>query len=460
MPIESTSVGLSSFTSDVEMKNLVISSTDIEIFSEPKQYKQQLLSLIKNARRRIYITSLYLQDDEAGREILHALYKAKEITPELDINVFVDFHRGQRGLIGEKESLGNRALYLELAQQYNQTISIYGIAVKRKELFGVLHLKGMVFDDDLFYTGASINDIYMQQGNRYRLDRYYLIDSSALTNRFCQYLRNTFIDSHLAPLLNEQALPNPVQQKQNVLALKVLLKKSTYPLCSVSNNSHSSVITNPITITPLIGFGRRKNQLNKAIRQTIKNTQQKLIIFTPYFNLPPVLAKDVINALKRGVNITLVVGDKTANDFYIADETAFSTIGIVPYIYEMLLKRFVKRYQSFVDKRLLNIHLWQHNDNSFHLKGIISDERFHLLTGSNLNPRAWALDLENGLLLDDPSHGMMDKVIPEINSIMVHTRKINHFSEIDTINDYPLKPKKLLNKIRFSQIDRILKRFL
>ena len=442
------------------MKNLVISSTDIEIFSEAKQYKQQLLALIANARRRIYITALYLQDDEAGREILHALYKAKEITPTLDVSIFVDFHRAQRGLIGEKASLGNRALYLDLAQQYGQKIPIYGIAVKRKELFGVLHLKGMVFDDDLFYTGASINDVYMHEGSRYRLDRYYQIDSAALTNRFCQYLRKIFVDSGLAPLLNEHDLPSPVQQKQNILALKVLLKKSTYPLCSVSSNTHSNVITNPIIITPLIGFGRRKNHLNKVIRQTIKKAKKNLIIFTPYFNLPPVLAKDVINAMKRGVNITLIVGDKTANDFYIADETAFSTIGIVPYIYEMLLKRFVKRYQNFVDKGLLNIHLWQHEDNSFHLKGIISDERYHLLTGSNLNPRAWALDLENGLLLDDASHGLMTKVTPEINGIMEHTKKINHFSEIETLNDYPIKPKKLLNKIRFSQIDRILKRFL
>jgi CDP-diacylglycerol--serine O-phosphatidyltransferase len=442
------------------MKNLVISSTDIEIFSEAKQYKQQLLALIANARQRIYITALYLQDDEAGREILHALYKAKEITPTLDVSIFVDFHRAQRGLIGEKASLGNRALYLDLAQQYGQKIPIYGIAVKRKELFGVLHLKGMVFDDDLFYTGASINDVYMHEGRRYRLDRYYQIDSAALTNRFCQYLRKIFVDSGLAPLLNEHDLPSPVQQKQNILALKVLLKKSTYPLCSVSSNTHSNVITNPIIITPLIGFGRRKNHLNKVIRQTIKKAKQNLTIFTPYFNLPPVLAKDVINAMKRGVNITLIVGDKTANDFYIADETAFSTIGIVPYIYEVLLKRFVKRYQNFVDKGLLNIHLWQHEDNSFHLKGIISDERYHLLTGSNLNPRAWALDLENGLLLDDASHGLMIKVTPEINGIMEHTKKINHFSEIETLNDYPIKPKKLLNKIRFSQIDRILKRFL
>ncbi len=442
------------------MNNLVISNDNIEIFSTPRQYKQELLSLIANARRRIYITALYLQDDEAGREILHALYKAKENTPELDINVFVDFHRGQRGLIGEKESLGNRALYLALAEKYSQKIAVYGIGVKRKELFGVLHLKGMVFDDDLFYTGASINDIYMQQSSRYRLDRYYQIHCSGLTNSFCQYLSSTFIASNLAPLLNETQLPSAAHQKRNIIALKSLLKKATYQVHSVSHDKQSGVIANPISITPLIGYGRRKNNLNKVIRKTIKNTQQKLLIFTPYFNLPPVLAKDVINALKRGVNITLVVGDKTANDFYIADEEAFSTIGIVPYIYEMLLKRFVKRYQNFIDKGLLNIYLWQHENNSFHLKGIISDERYHLLTGSNLNPRAWALDLENGLLLDDPSQGLMSKVSPELVGIMEHTKKVNHFSDLDAVNDYPIKPKKLLNKIRFAQIDRILKRFL
>lgn len=442
------------------MKNLVISNADIEIFSTPKQYKQQLLSLITNARRRIYITALYLQDDEAGREILHALYKAKEITPELDINIFVDFHRGQRGLIGEKESLGNRALYLALAQQYSQKIAIYGIGVKRKELFGVLHLKGMIFDDTLFYTGASINDIYMQQDSRYRLDRYYQIHCSGLSNSFCKYLNSTFVESNLAPLLNEPELPSSIHQKQNIIALKSLLKKSTYSMQLMNNDKKSSVIADPISITPLIGYGRRKNDLNKVIRKTIKNTQQKLLIFTPYFNLPPVLAKDIINALKRGVNITLVVGDKTANDFYVADEEAFSTIGIVPYIYEMLLKRFVKRYQTFIDKGLLNIYLWQHENNSFHLKGVISDDRYHLLTGSNLNPRAWALDLENGLLLDDPSQGLMTKVAPELIGIMEHTKKVNHFSELDGVNDYPIKPKKLLNKIRFAQIDRILKRFL
>jgi len=443
------------------MNNLVVSNADIEIFTAPKEYKQQLLSLIASACERIYITALYLQDDDAGREILHALYQTKANTPDLDIKIFVDYHRGQRGLIGEKESLGNRALYLELAEQYPHEIAIYGVAVKRKELFGVLHLKGMVFDNTLFYTGASINDIYMQQDERYRLDRYYQIKSTGLTNSFCQYLNDVFVTSNLAPLLNNINLPNHAQQNRNIIALKSLLKKtSSYKLDLTKIKQESKLINHPISIHPFIGYGRRKNKLNKAIRQVVQNSQKQLMIFTPYFNLPPVLARDVIKALKRGVKITVVVGDKTANDFFIVNDDEFSTIGIVPYIYEMLLRRFVKRYQHFVDQGLLNIHLWQHENNSFHLKGIISDERYHLLTGSNLNPRAWSLDLENGLLLDDPSGELMAKITPELIAIMAHTMRVNHFNELDRISDYPERPKRLLKKIRITQIGRILKRFL
>ncbi len=439
------------------VKNIVVNGTDIEIFVSPKQYKLQLISLISNATKRIYITALYLQDDAAGREVMHALYQAKMKKPDLDIKVFVDFHRGQRGLIGEKQSLGNRALYLTLANEYPQHIGVYGVAVKRKELFGVLHLKGMVFDDKLFYTGASINDIYFHQQNRYRLDRYCEINSRPLADSFCNYLIDIFVTPGFAPLLNQDILPSQMQQKRNVVALKSLLKKSSYQLTTAMNTNSLKA---PITIQPLIGYGRRGNKLNRTVRNLVQNAQSHLTLFTPYFNLPPVLARDVIKALKRGVVITLVVGDKTANDFYIANEEDYSTIGIVPYIYEMLLKRFVKRYQHFIEQGLLNVHLWKHENNSFHLKGILADDRYHLLTGSNLNPRAWSLDLENGLLVDDPCAQLLDKFNSEMTGLLMKTHKIRHFSEIQSVSDYPEKPQKLLNKIRITQIDKILKRFL
>jgi CDP-diacylglycerol--serine O-phosphatidyltransferase len=442
------------------VQEIIIDGGDVEFFTRPKEYKQQLLLLIKNARQRIFITALYLQDDEAGKEVLSALYQAKASFPELVVNIFVDFNRGQRGLIGEEASLGNRELYLKLADKYPQTINIYGVAVKRKEVFGVLHLKGMVFDNKVFYTGASINDIYLHQAERYRLDRYCTVNSAILADSFCCYLTDTFIESGLAPQLNLANLPDTLQQKKNLALLKQKLKTSRYLVKLPSTHSDSSMSSDNAFITPLVGFGRTKNQLNQTTRKLVQGANDNMVIFTPYFNLPHALARDVIRSLKRGVKTTMVVGDKTANDFFIAADEDFSTIGIVPYIYEMLLRRFVKRYQNFIDKGLLNIYLWKDGDNSFHLKGLRVDERYHLITGSNLNPRAWALDLENALLLDDANQLFLAKTDEELQGILVNTIRVRHFTDIEAVEEYPEKPQKLLKKIRVTQIDRVLKRFL
>lgn len=442
------------------MQEIIVDSGDVTFFTTPKEYKQQLLLLIESARQRIFITALYLQDDDAGREILHALYQAKANFPEMEINIFVDFNRGKRGLIGEKTSLGNRELYLQLAQDYPQTVNIYGVAVKRKEIFGVLHLKGMVFDDTLLYTGASINDVYLHQGERYRLDRYCTIVNSSLATSFCEYLSDTFIDSGLAPLLNQAELPDLAQQKKNLAELKSLLKKAQYNIEADIAPYRSTTLANKVVITPLVGIGRRKNKLNQSTRQLVKKAEENIVLFTPYFNLPHSLARDIIRALKRGVKTTVVVGDKTANDFYIRNEDDFSTIGIVPYVYEMLLKRFVKRYQHFIDQNLLNIYLWKDKDNSFHLKGLRVDDKYHLITGSNLNPRAWALDLENGLLVDDSQKLFLNTTNDELQGILNNTTQVMHYSDIECLSDYPEKPQKLLKKIRVTQIDRVLKRLL
>jgi CDP-diacylglycerol--serine O-phosphatidyltransferase len=439
------------------VNELVVSGKDIQVFYSPKEYKQQVLSLIKSAKKRIYITALYLQNDDAGQEILHALYQAKSDFPDLDIKVFVDFHRAQRGLIGEKNSLGNRALYLELEDKYQQSIDIYGVAVKPREVFGVLHLKGFVFDDQLFYTGASINDIYFHQHDRYRLDRYYQISSRDLSNCFCDFLNENFIKTKLAPRLNGGDLPNKLELREIIHRLKSLVKKAQYkPYLS----GNTRLIENGILLTPLVGCGPRRNRLNSKICQIAQNCQTELRLLTPYFNLPRALAKEVNKALKRGVKVTLIIGDKTANDFYIPPSEPFTTIGIVPYLYEVLLARYVKKQQKYIDDGLLEIRLWQDGSNSFHLKGLVADQRYHLITGSNLNPRAWALDLENGIVLDDAQKQLMPAFEKEWQGIVKNTAVIKNHLQIDDINSYPEKPRNLLKKLRAVQIDRLLKRLL
>ena len=430
-------------------------SDNINVLSGAKQYASALIRLIENAQSRIYITALYLQNDDAGQLVLHALHQAKQNNPQLDIKVFVDFHRAQRGLIGDKSGQGNRDFYLELAQQYSEGIAIYGVPVKRKELMGIWHFKGMVFDDTLLYTGASINDIYLHQHDKYRLDRYYEIQSAELCVSFCQFLDELFVDSGIAPQLNIATLPNKLQVKGKIAKLKIALKIARFKYSTTPVNE-----ANTLNVMPLIGFGRRKNQLNDIIRRTVRASKNELLLFTPYFNLPKPVMRDLRSALKRGVEITIIIGDKKANEFYIADENKFSMIGIIPYIYETFLKNFLKKQKKYLDNNQLKVRLWQHENNSFHLKGIVADKRWHILTGNNLNPRAWGLDLENGLLIDDVEQKLLPTLTKELAEINQHTQLIENHLQIESPEQYPEKPRKLLKKLRISQIDRLLKRFL
>ena len=158
------------------------SGTAITLLPSAADYRQTLLAKIAAATRRIYIVALYLQQDEAGQEILDALYAAKAARPELDVVVLVDWFRAQRGLIGAGKQAGNSAWYQAQNLEHDQEVPVYGVPVQTRELFGVLHLKGCVIDDCVIYSGASINNVYLHKLDKYRLDRYHVVDSTPLAD--------------------------------------------------------------------------------------------------------------------------------------------------------------------------------------------------------------------------------------------------------------------------------------
>ncbi len=430
-----------------------IQADAVQLFCHATDYKQQLLQLIAQAKKRILITALYLQADEAGEQILRALFTAKQQNPSLDVRIYVDFHRARRGLIGQSGGRTNADFYRAVAADYPLPIEIYGVPVKKRELFGVLHLKGFVFDDSLFYSGASLNNIYLAEQQRYRADRYLQIDNQALADAF---------------VAGQQLVLGDLTVVQNLLAAEADIahaykaghrnwlkhaRNGRYPLPDQPQGS-------ALTASLLMGLGRLNNQLNKSILALLGLAEREVLIYTPYFNPPPVLAKALRKCLKRGVKVTIVVGDKTANDFYIPPGQKFSRIGGLPYLYETILRKFVKNNQKFIDAGLLELRLWRHQDNSFHLKGLSVDGQRHLFTGHNLNPRAFALDFENAVLVQDELGQLQPQLQQEQQHIFANTQQIQHFSQIEMLRDYPEQVKKLLNKLKGIGADLVVKRLI
>lgn len=433
------------------LRKIPLDAKSLDCLFSSKSFKVELLKQIKNAKYRIYLTALYLEADEAGSDILMALYAAKKENPALNIIVCIDYHRAQRGLIGEKKATStNASWYQEVEKAQGLGVKIIGIPVKRKELFGVQHLKGFIFDETVLYSGASFNNIYLHQHERYRYDRYWLIHNVKLADSMVSFLNNEIISSGAVARLNTDTI-TPMSD------LKVAHKKLARNLKQARFNYEGERSSDCLAVTPLSGLGARKNKLNKTIRKLLQSAQHDVVIYTPYFNLPSAIQRDINALLKRGAKLTIVVGDKTANDFYIPEDKPFSTIGALPYLYETNLKRFAKKHQSLLQSGQLSLNLWLHESNSFHLKGLQVDNRFVMLTGHNLNPRAWRLDVENGLLIDDPQQQLKPLLDKESQQILLNTQQITDPMQLQDVSDYPEHVKKILIRLRRLKADRIVK---
>ncbi|MDE4539330.1 CDP-diacylglycerol--serine O-phosphatidyltransferase [Pseudomonas sp. ITEM 17296] len=423
----------------------------IQVLPDAAAYRRCLLERIATATRRIVIVALYLQEDEAGQEVLDALYQAKAARPGLEITIVVDWFRARRGLLGGGRQPGNAAWYQAQRQLRGLDVVIHGVPVQTRELFGVLHLKGSIIDDCVIYTGASLNNVYLHRFDRYRLDRYHLFQSPALADAMVDLVRR-LLHHTATPRLDLPAPPATRSLRGDIRRLRARLRRMVYEVPAGEAGQGLRVI-------PLLGVGRG-NPLNKALCALLAAARTQIIISTPYFNPPRVLMREIDHALDRGVRVELIVGDRTANDFYIAPGEPFSASGALPYLYEDNLRAFARRRQAALANGQLEVRIWNDPGHTFHAKGLWIDQRYSLLTGNNLNPRGFNLDLENGLLIDDPAGQWLVPRDVELTGIRRHARKIDSAAELGVKAEHPKEVRKLLRRLRYSRLEPLIKRVL
>ena len=436
-----------------KLRGFPLATDAIEVLSGAAEFRRCLLEQIAQAQHRIYIVALYLQQDEAGQEVFDALHAAKAARPELDIVVMVDWLRAQRGLIGAGKQPGNSAWYQAMTQSHSTQVPVYGVPVQTRELFGVLHLKGFVIDDSVLYSGASLNNVYLHKFDKYRFDRYHLIHNKPLADSMQHLVEHGLVASKAVHRLDLPNLPSTRSLRNDIGDLRSRLKHATYDTTAGQGGIGG------LSVSPLLGVGKN-NALSRVICELIASAQQQLTICTPYFNLPLPVTREINRALARGVKIDIIVGDKTANDFYIPPSEPFRIIAALPYLYEISLRRFAKRHQRMIDSGLLNLHLWRDGDNTYHLKGMWVDARYTLLTGNNLNPRAFRLDLENALLIDDPQGQWLAPRGGELEEVFRHTTRIQGYQQLQTLVDYPEAVGKFLRRVSRVRVERLLYRIL
>ena len=437
---------------------LPLRAEQVEFIDSPAAFKTQLVELIRRAKSRIYITALYWQNDEAGQQILDEIYRARQDNPELEVKIFVDWHRAQRNLLGAEKTATNADWYCDARAKYqlpDDPNMFFGVPINTREVFGVLHIKGFVFDDTVLYSGASINNVYLAQHEKYRYDRYHKIRNQALADTLVGFIKSYLQDPGAVSPLDVNTRPQTKEIRQNIrLFRKNLASDAQYHL-PASVTLHDS-----LTVCPLFGLGAGNNILNRTIEALFQLVQDKLVICTPYFNLPRSLRYNIHRLLEKGKRIEIIVGDKVANDFYIPPDEPFKMAGALPYLYESNLRRFSKKFERFITQGQLVIRTWKDGENTYHLKGLWVDDQAMLLTGNNLNPRAWRLDAENGLFIHDPQRELRAQAEKELDDIRRYTTVLKHYSELEDLDTYPQPVQKLLRKFARLKADKLVKMIL
>ncbi|MBN6710160.1 CDP-diacylglycerol--serine O-phosphatidyltransferase [Haemophilus haemoglobinophilus] len=435
-----------------------LQAEQVEFIYHSSDFKQQIIQLIRQAKSRIYFTALYWQNDEAGQQILDEIYRAKQENPDLDVKILVDWHRAQRNLLGAEKSATNADWYCDERSKYqlaDDPNMFFGVSINTREVFGVLHIKGFVFDDTVLYSGASINNVYLHQQTKYRYDRYHKIENKMLADTLVNFTKTYLLEPSVVYPLDSIHRPKTKEIRQQIRTFrKHLATEAQYHVES------SITLNDSLTVCPLFGLGAHQNLLNQTIEDLFQLVEDKLTICTPYFNFPRPLQQKIRRLLAKGKQIEIIVGDKTANDFYIPPSEPFKMAGALPYLYEKNLRQFSKKFTTQIEQGQLVVRTWKDGDNSYHLKGIWVDNRYMLLTGNNLNPRAWRLDAENGLFIHDPKQQLQAQIQQELNCIRQNTTILKHYTELEELAQYPEPVQKLLKKFARIKADKLVKMIL
>jgi CDP-diacylglycerol--serine O-phosphatidyltransferase len=83
-----------------------------------------------------------------------------------------------------------------------------------------------------------------------------------------------------------------------------------------------------------------------------------------------------------------------------------------------------------------------------------------VLTGHNLNPRAWSLDLENGLLLRDPARRLHAQHEAEWAALRGHATQLTDYRALQSPRQYPAEVRRLLRRLNRTQLARLVNRLL
>ncbi|KAJ9603757.1 CDP-diacylglycerol--glycerol-3-phosphate 3-phosphatidyltransferase [Cladophialophora chaetospira] len=404
-----------------------IDPDNIEILDGPTAFYDTLKVKIRGAKRRIYLSTLYIGKTE--RELFETLKEALEANPDLEVSILTDALRGTR----EDPNPSCATLLAPLITQFGDRVRISMFHTpnlngwKKKympkrinEGWGLQHMKLYGFDDEIMLSGANLSDDYFTN----RLDRYHLFSSKELTDFYATIheavcdLSYNLIPSDDRPggfeLLSphERGFPDPLWHTKRFKryakeTLEPLIhKKARQKMFPVEFTEEKTFVYPLAQFDILLGepknialmdyeFAQYTSTEKPAMTKLLKNLadderlHRSTWAFTAgYFNIDPDICNLLIAAAPEpsGASTALIPGKEAyyrksctvitaspwANGFY----GSRGVSGMLPAAYTLLSRRFLRAVNNAGKKDVIQLKEWRKgtvgepDGMTYHAKGL------------------------------------------------------------------------------------------
>ncbi|WVW82198.1 hypothetical protein I302_104204 [Kwoniella bestiolae CBS 10118] len=448
---------------------------EVELLTSPQMFYARLIEMIKRAKRRVLISSLYIGAEEG--ELVESIRQALTNNPQLRTVFILDYHRSTRLSRNSSSSSlppSTAHLLLPLVEAFPDRCEVWlyrspklrGLMEKivperYDEGWGTWHGKWYGVDDEVLISGANLASSYFTN----RQDRYIHFKSnpsllsylSSLTRLFTQYsyLLHHSPPAHISPTYTVP-LPNPTSSPSSSNASRASLiwpsasihprRFSTHALATLTafQNSWKSSNANrsrrvdidtwfwPVIQSGVLGLKEEERNLVKvwnAIQKSYESDEEgskvRVDLTSGYFGLYKEYKRLVLDS---PASTGVIAASPKANGFY--GSKGFSRL--IPEGYTLLESRFhreaVRRGRAWDEEKGEGVKLreWEKKGWTYHSKGIWlsptssstnSNPFLTFIGSSNLSTRSLTLDTELSLIMMTSSPTLRKSLGQEVKTI-------------------------------------------
>ncbi|KZT23964.1 hypothetical protein NEOLEDRAFT_1068461 [Neolentinus lepideus HHB14362 ss-1] len=431
-----------------------MSPDNIQVLLAPKDFYSKLLFMIRRARKRIFLSSLYIGADES--ELIDTLRTALRSHPSLELDMHLDLNRSTR-----LENPSTAEALTPLLTEFHKRVHISlfrspklkgtmakVVPPRFNEGWGTWHAKIYGADDDVMISGANLHKSYFMN----RQDRYVQFESQPEFAEYCHsYLRTASAFSYSLHVSRSSPYslqwpdmnvhPHHIEHK---VALAFQKFQSSYTQSRIAWTNYDG--EDRVLIFPVIQAGQFSiREEEECLRFLFNEVQQEaehrgihepgpLIDLTSgYFGLYGPY-KDLILRSTFGCRI-LAAGPK-ANGFYGSKGMS----GRIPEGYTYLEQRFMRAvraagrlgqdaaYHVGGSGGTVQLSEWERDGWTYHAKGLWlsptpdSAPILTLLGSTNLNSRSANLDTELSFIMMSSSSGLRRQLHDEVEGLWRHAR--------------------------------------